>query len=239
MQPMADWISFFDKDHPIYVNDVHRRTHARLIARGILHYVQSPDAVVLDYGCGEALHAGAVAEHCGKLILCEAAPTLRADLAARYENDRIVSVVSPEQAALLPNASVDLIVLHSVAQYLTREELDAFLALFHRLLRPGGLLVLGDIVRPEVWAMTDAGALLGLGAANGFFLAALGGLARTLVSDYWRLRKQRGLTRYSETAIRKMLNARGFAAERATYNIGHNQARMTFVARHKPPEAAA
>ena len=39
-------------------------------------------AAVLDYGCGEALHADIVAETAGRLILCEAAPMVRAALAA-------------------------------------------------------------------------------------------------------------------------------------------------------------
>ncbi len=80
-------------------------------------------------------------------------------------------------------------------------------------------------------AATDALALLRFGAANGFFFAAVTGLARTLVSDYWRLRTQYGLTRYSEAAMIEKLAAAGFTAQRAPNNIGHNQARMEFIAR--------
>jgi hypothetical protein len=73
--------------------------------------------------------------------------------------------------------------------------------------------------------------LLRFGAANGFFIAAVTGLVRTLLSDYWRLRTRYGLTRYGEAAMTKKLDAAGFAAQRATQNIGHNQARMAFMAR--------
>jgi hypothetical protein len=62
-------------------------------------------------------------------------------------------------------------------------------------------------------------------------LAALGGLVRTLFSDYRRLRARVGLTHYSEAGMLGLLSAAGFAAERAERNIGHNQARMAFVAR--------
>jgi hypothetical protein len=72
---------------------------------------------------------------------------------------------------------------------------------------------------------------LRFGAANGFLLAALSGLVRTRLSDYWRLRSQLGLSRYTETAMTEKLAAAGFAARRAPENIGHNQARMAFVAR--------
>jgi hypothetical protein len=76
----------------------------------------------------------------------------------------------------------------------------------------------------------DAIALLRFAAANGFLGAALVGLLRTLLSDYWRLRSHLGLTRYGETAMTAKLANGGFSARRAAKNIGHNPARMTFIA---------
>jgi hypothetical protein len=65
--------------------------------------------------------------------------------------------------------------MHSVAQYLTAAGTGALFALFHRLLKPDGLLVVGDVISPKVVAATDAWALLRFGQANGFFFAALWG----------------------------------------------------------------
>jgi SAM-dependent methyltransferase len=127
--------------------------------------------------------------------------------------------------------SLDLIVLHSVAQYLTPGELAKLLALFHRLLNSGGILVVSDVIPPDVAASTDALALLRFGAAEGFFFAAVTGLVRTVLSDYWRLRTRYGLTRYGEAAMTEKLAAAGFSAQRAAQNLGHNQARMVFTAR--------
>src|SRR5205807_6322769 len=111
------------------------------------------------------------------------------------------------------------------------QELDALLGVFHRLLGIDGLLVLGDVIPPHVSAATDAMALLRFAAANGFFVAAVVGLGRTLASDYWRLRSRLGLTRYSETAMIEKLAGAGFCAHRSGANIGHNPARMTLLAR--------
>ena len=61
--------------------------------------------------------------------------------------------------------------------------------------------------------------------ANGFFFAAVWGLFRTLLSSYWRLRSQLGLTRYAKAAMIEKLDAAGFDAALAPSNIGHNQAR--------------
>src|SRR4029077_793214 len=155
-----------------------------------------PQARVLDYGCGEALHADRVAAAAGELLLAEGAPRVRAGLAARFAGNAKIRAVAPEELERLPDRSLDLVVLHSVAQYLTPDELAKLFALFHRLLLAGGVLVVSDIIPPAVAAATDALALLRFGAVNGFFIAAVAGLVRTLLSDYWRLRTRYGLTRY-------------------------------------------
>ena len=64
---MDDWIDYYDSTHTIYASKLHRDLHFQLIARDIIGYISSPDAVVLDYACGEALSAAKVAEACGKL----------------------------------------------------------------------------------------------------------------------------------------------------------------------------
>ena len=64
---MDDWIDYYDSTHTIYASKLHRDLHFQLIAQDIIGYISSPDAVVLDYACGEALSAARVAEACGKL----------------------------------------------------------------------------------------------------------------------------------------------------------------------------
>lgn len=226
---MGGWIAFWDSEHPIYVNARHREVHYAAIVADIAPYVPGPDAVVIDYGCGEALHADRIAAVAARLILCEAAPTVRAGLARRFAGDPRVSVAAPEDVAALPDGSVDLIVMVSVAQYLTRDELDALLALFRRLLKPQGRFILADVIPPHVSPVTDALALLRFAARHGFLGAAVLGLVRTAVSDYRRLRNALGLTLYDEAEMTGKLATAGFAPRRAGKNVGHNPARMTFV----------
>jgi SAM-dependent methyltransferase len=227
-----DWIDFYDFKHSvIYVNARHRDVHYRTIAEDIRGYVASTAVQVLDYGCGEATAADLVAAACGQLVLAEAAPNVRASLTARYAGHPKITVIAAEQAATLPKASFDLIIMHSVAQYLSAGELDRMLKLFRTLLKPDGIFVLGDIVPPHFAAPAAAIALLCFGAANGFFWAAAFGLMRIFVSDYLRLKKTVGLSHYSEAAMLEKLKLAGFAPERSAHNIGHNQRRMTFVCR--------
>jgi SAM-dependent methyltransferase len=229
---MSDWISFYDMRHSlIYVNARHRDVHYRKIADDIRALVQKPSAAVLDYGCGEATSADVIAAACGHLTMVEAAPNVRAALGARYAGNRKISVLAPDASAALPAGSFDLIVMHSVAQYLSGGELDRLLAMFRKLIKPDGLFVLGDVVPPRLPAAAAAWSLLKCGAANEFFWAAVGGLVRIFVSDYLRLRKTVGLSHYEPHAMLGKLKAAGFLAHRAVRNIGHNQWRMTFLAR--------
>jgi SAM-dependent methyltransferase len=228
---MRAWIDWYDSPHTIFANARHREVHFRRIAEDIARYIPAPNAIVLDYGCGEALRADIVADAAGRLILAEPAPGVRARVAARVAGHSKITVCGLDEVAALPDASIDFAVMHSVAQYMTGEELDAALKTLRRLLKPTGIFILGDVIAPETPAATDAVALLRFGLAEGFFFAAGISLARLLLSNYWRLRTSLGLTRYSEAAITAKLAANGFVAARQPKNIGHNAARMTFLGR--------
>jgi SAM-dependent methyltransferase len=188
--------------------------------------------VVLDYACGEALSATQVAEACGKLFLAEPAPGVRGRLIARFAPNTKIRVRSLDDLRKMDEKSIDLAVMNSVAQYMTPDELDAAFAVIRRLLKPGGRLVLGDILRPEVGMGRDVVALLRFAQTHGFLKDAVIGLVSTALSDYRQLRSRIGLHRYSEAEMIAKLAANGFTASRAHLNIGHNPWRMTFVARH-------
>ena len=228
---MDDWIDYYDSTHTIYASKRHRDLHFEMIARDIISYISSRDQVVLDYSCGEALSAAKVAQACAMLILAEPAPGVRGRLIARFAPNTKIRVRSLEDVRKMHQGSVDLVVMISVAQYMTPIELDAALAVIHRLLKPSGRLVLGDILRPEVGLPTDVYALLRFAAKHGFLRDALTGLLSTALSDYRQLRARIGLQRYSEADIIAKLASVGFTASRTHQNIGHNPWRMTFVAR--------
>jgi ubiquinone/menaquinone biosynthesis C-methylase UbiE len=228
---MDDWIDYYDSTHTIYASRLHRDLHFQLIASDIVGYIPSPDAAVLDYACGEALYAARIAEACSKLYLAEPAPGVRGRLIARFAPNMKIRVRSLEDLKNMEEKSIDLAVMNSVAQYMTPGELDSAFAVIRRLLKPGGQLVLGDILRPEVGMPRDVLALLRFALTHGFFRDALIGLVSTALSDYRQLRARVGLQRYSETEMVAKLAAAGFTASRAHSNIGHNPWRMTFVAR--------
>jgi ubiquinone/menaquinone biosynthesis C-methylase UbiE len=228
---MDDWIDYYDSTHTIYASKLHRDLHFQLIARDIIGYIGSPDAVVLDYACGEALSATSVAEACGLLYLVEPAPGVRGRLIARFAPNTRIRVRSLEDVRKMAEHSIDLVMMNSVSQYMAPGELDSAFVTIRRLLKPGGRLVLGDVLRPEVGMPRDVIALLRFAARHGFLRDALIGLISTALSDYRQLRSRVGLERYSEADMIAKLGKSGLTASRMAVNIGHNPWRMTFVAR--------
>jgi ubiquinone/menaquinone biosynthesis C-methylase UbiE len=232
MTAMDEWIDYYDSTHTIYASKRHRDLHFQIIAKDIIGYIAAPDAVVLDYACGEALAAAKVADACSMLILAEPAPGVRGRLIARFAPNTKIRVRSLEELKNMAEKSIDLVVMNSVAQYMTPAELDQAFAVVRRLIKPAGRLVVGDILRPKVGMAIDVLALLRFAAKSGFLKDASYGLLSTALSDYRQLRSRLGLQRYSEKDMIAKLATAGFSAARAPSNIGHNPWRMTFVARH-------
>jgi SAM-dependent methyltransferase len=230
-----DWREFWNADTPIYANRRHLECHYRHIAADIVRLIEEfhpderPD--VLDYGCGEALSAGIVARRCTQLTLLESAVTVAAALRARHASDANVRVLLERDMASIAPRSLDLIVANSVVQYLTAVELRALLHRWHGQLRPGGRLVVADIIPHATGALTDAWALLRFAARDGFLGAAVLGLVRTTFSDYRKLRGRFGLAHYDAAELDALLREAGFADIAAHANLGHNPARLCRVAR--------
>ncbi len=225
----SNWLDFFNGEHALYVNARHKALHDRMIAQDVAALVTDPASVVLDFGCGEATEAATVARCCATLYLSDAATAVLGRVAERYAGDPVIRPLTPAEVEALPPGSLDLVVVNSLLQYLARAELVRWLAIWHDRLKPGGRLVLGDVIPPDVSPLTDAAALLRFGFEGGFLGAALAGLVRTALSDYRTLRTRLGLTTYEEGDILGLVESAGLRAERRIPNIGHNQARMTIV----------
>jgi SAM-dependent methyltransferase len=224
------WRDYWNSPNYIYVNARHRNLHDCLVARGIVGFISSRDAAVLDYGCGQASAAEMVADCCRSLVLCDAAPNIRMHLTSRFRQHEKITVLSPEEVRALPRSSLNVIIMNGVLQYLTEIELKELLAILGSLLKDDGIIVIGDVSPHDHSMFADAAALLGFGFKSGFFTAALYGLARTFFSKYLMLVLKHGLRRYDEAEMLAILRTEGLAAERRYPNLGYDQGRMTFVA---------
>jgi SAM-dependent methyltransferase len=229
---MKSWLDFWNAPNAIYVSRRHQEAHYAKVAGGIDGFVPAGgDAVVLDWGCGDAFMANALAQTCRALLLYDRAEATRGRLMAAHSGSAKIRVLDEAALEALGDASIDLIVVNSVVQYLSVAQFAAALQLFHRLLKHDGTLLLGDIIAPDTPFVGHVTTFLRFAWQNGFFIAALVGLARNFVSPYRKLRRDAGYACYTQTQLLGLLAAHGFVGERLASNIAVSQLRASYLAR--------
>jgi len=227
---LPSWLAFWDADNSIYVNERHVEAHYRRLFTDIGPLLPQPPFTLLDYGCGEALMAPALAAEGARVLLFDAAPSRCAVLAKRFAGIADVEVLDDVALRSLPSACCDRILLISVIQYLDRDALARLLAMFRHLLTASGRLVIGDIVPPGSGMTKDVTTLLSFAWKNGFLVAAAAGLLRTLSSDYRKVRKQLGFATYTQEGLTELMAEQGWRCEVLKSNIGHARHRWSLTA---------
>lgn len=231
-----NWRDYWEQDGTVYVNARHKAAHYARLTDDYLAIAARMDIPldrmsVLDFGCGEALSADRLAARVGSLTLCDGSQRVRSGLLQRFGGLGGVTIRAPEDLAGDAAATFDFIIVNSVLQYIDREAVGPLLTSLGRQLSQNGRMLLGDILPPQLSALTDARTLLAFAAKNGFLVAAVVGLVRTAVSDYARTRARYGLTRFEAADIEALAESAGLAVERLDRNIGHNPHRLAFLAR--------
>jgi ubiquinone/menaquinone biosynthesis C-methylase UbiE len=229
---MDSWLDFWNKPNAIYVNKRHRAAHYARVLAGIRGFMpDGPATVVLDWGCGDALAAEKLAPLCGTLLLYDAAPTTRSRLRSRLAGQSKTRVVDSAELVAIRSNSLDLVIVNSVVQYLSRDQFSDALELFARLLKSDGTLVLGDIIEAQTPLISHAATFLHFAFRNRFFWAAVLGLLRNFASDYRKLRRNAGYACYTEVEMLALLRKYGLAGERLACNIAVSQHRASYLAR--------
>ena len=177
---------------------------------------------ILDFGCGDGALLADV--ECAELLLYEPSPTYTSkleQLSTHAAGPRKMRVV-PELKAL-PTASVDLIIMHSVAQYLSYSDLAGQLLEFRRLLSPNQRgVIIADIPHPN--RVVD---VLGALSAHLWTIPqVLGQMASLLGSPYSSAR----LARHQLADLVRVADQTGYQCLRLS-SRSFNRARVTVLLR--------
>jgi cyclopropane fatty-acyl-phospholipid synthase-like methyltransferase len=233
---MKSWLDFWNSPNAIYASSHHQRVHSAKVLAGVSGFVPvGGEWVVLDWGCGDAVAAGALAQSCRTLLLFEPAQTIRSRLLASYAGHPKIEVLDEAKLEAVAPDSVDLIVVNSVVQYLSRQQFVDALALFRRLLKSDGTLLLGDIIEPDTPLLRHVMTFLRFAWQNAFFLAGILSLVRNLTSPYCPLRRGAGFACYRMAEMLAVLDDNGFVGERLPSNIAVSQLRSSYLARKRDP----
>jgi len=230
MKNKSGWIDYWDGDVSVYTGARHLEAHYRELFAGIEPLLPAAPFILLDFGCGEALMAPDIVARGGRVFLYDAAGGRRPRLRQRYSH--LDGIVVPDDLSVL-DGLCDVVLLISVLQYVPREGLPALLEQLHRILKPGGKLVIGDILSPANSVIGDVAALLRFAWREAFLAEAVKGLLRTLNSNYHQRRKTLGLSTYTIEDMLSVLDGAGFDATPLADNIGHADHRRSVLARRR------
>lgn len=227
-----NWIELWNGPNPMWLNDRHLQARCRRVVDDILSLLAGrAQPIVLDYGCGEALEAHRMAAVTGRFFLYDAPPAILDRVKTRYAATPNVEVIGDEKLRAIPKASLDVVVMSSVIQYLSPTQFETLLERFFAQLKPAGEILIGDVIPPTGDHVDYALTLLADGLRYGYFWAAVRGMIVMRFSHYWDLKRSLRYSYYSEEAIVALLRRHGFEPERLPLNIGGGRGRMTFRAR--------
>ncbi len=220
-----DWVEYWDS---LDEGQLLFRPEADEYVRNLARLIElRPSLRVLEFGCGYGFVAEGLAGRVGELRLWDAAPGMlrHADARlARLGNVSALDLSDPDADA----PRFDLILVNSVAQYMGKEEFGGWLKRWRGLLRPGGKVVVSDLIEPRVSPARDVLSLLSFSARRGYLRQAL----RNVLAErgrYGRMAKARPLYRPGRDEVSRLAGEACLAATYLPRNLTHFSARTTAV----------
>lgn len=143
-----DWANYWNE---LPAGRILHQAESREFVRRLLEEVNVTSTdVVFDFGCGQGLAAELLAPLAGRIDCWDTAPAMRTAAAARlaaFPNSYVFEEDPFEREFI--DRTYDYVLVNSVAQYMSRSEFEGWLPRWRFLLKPGGYLVLSDLIPPD------------------------------------------------------------------------------------------
>lgn len=230
-----EWITYFDR---LKESSLHRAQSALYVRSLIAEVGVNRNQRVLDFGSGFGSVVALLAPLVAEVGWWDPSPNMRAATGrttSDIDNVRLydLSAPPPEPQGRSDRNEVafDLILVNSVAQYMTPAELWAWVGGWGRLLAPDGQIVLSDLISPDHGPFSDVVDLFLFGVHHGSpFRAAKQALGD--VGEYRRTSRAVPLVRVAaQDLIRHASNA-GLETLVLPRNLTHFTKRWSAVLHH-------
>ena len=189
---------------------------------------------VLDFGSGLGIVAERLASVAGELCFWDYSENMLATARARLQpldNAREFDVATDGESGGL----FDLIVVNSVIQYMSADELRQWLETWRRWLTPAGSLIVSDVILPEPAFLREVRDSLQFAASKGFLLNIL----KKDIPQYVRYlgaRRQATMQRYSHDDFLQLASSCGLSARILDGNLTYRTNRFSVLM--NPAEAS-
>ena len=227
-QAWDDYWERLDDKQPIFSLEakdyVDRFTHT---------FADVSDARVLDFGCGFGLLSEAISPHVAEIAVWDTAANMRSIAYARLSAVKNVGFVDLSSRGLdMAAGEFDFILVNSVIQYMTFEELCAWLHRWKTLLGPSGRLVISDIMTHNYSFFRDLSAFLSICLRNGVLIRSImAGIKE--IGNYSEVKASRPLLRLDAAQISEAAGGADLAVEILPKNLTYHYGRLSAVFRKK------
>jgi len=229
MTLQSTWSAYWEN-----IDDTQRvfRIEARDYVARVRRILQPTRATtVLDFGCGFGHTARELAPSVGNIALWDASSNVRRHALERVRdlgNATMLDLQQADEAAL--RNRFDLILVHSVLQYMSPDEVRSWLARWRGMLSRDGRLVLSDLLVPGAGSFGEIPSYLMFALRHGFFWDAFtAGVRET--AHYWSTRKSAPLTVLPRQVLESWSTEAGLQLQWLDENLSHRRSRATAVLR--------
>jgi SAM-dependent methyltransferase len=188
-----------------------------------------PGARVLDFGCGFGFVAELLAPRVAALYAFDGSDHMQRRARLRLAGHANVRFLGPPGTIPWPaGLRFDLVLVNSVVQYMTLDELQHWLARWRVMLAPGGRLVLSDLLTRDADPLREVVELLVLSARRGCLVSVVRKALREL-RQYTKTRRVRPLCQITFADLRERAARQGLAVAFLPSNLTYKKARASAV----------
>jgi 2-polyprenyl-3-methyl-5-hydroxy-6-metoxy-1,4-benzoquinol methylase len=202
------------------------------VNRLTMHIEGTAKHQVLDFGCGYGYVAELLAEHVENLWLWDAASSVRSQAriyAAKFPNIHFFDFSDPE---ILPDNQFDLILCHSIIQYMSDEEIQSTLSAWSRIITFDGQILLSDVIPDRHEIIPELISIVGFSLQKGIFLRMIWhGFLEFL--RHLGVRNSRPLTTVQKAVMENWAAEAGLTANFLPENLSYRGKRYTVLLKKK------
>jgi 2-polyprenyl-3-methyl-5-hydroxy-6-metoxy-1,4-benzoquinol methylase len=186
---------------------------------------------VMDFGCGTGYVAEALAQRVLQMAVWDASQAVRARTARRLAGHANITFLDlTSDSGIRASGCFDLILSHSVVQYMTREEFFRWLRTWTSMLSPGGVVLLSDVISESRNPARELLDLAVFAARHRVLLAGLMDEASSLLR-YARTSTDSPLLTLGTRELTEFASREGLRLEVLPKNLGHKTGRLAIAIR--------
>lgn len=216
------WNSFFDTFAA--VGDWDQIVSDHYVAQLLARVPIDRTTTVLDYGCGGGYDVRVLGSKAGHVFGTDRSPSQLARARQRTHPLSNCSIVEYDRYASLP--PLDLILCKSVIQYMSPEELQRELSVWHQLLKDDGTVVCADVLMERPHFVAEVMEMFHLARSTSSLAVFLRQVVRQVFSPYMLMQHRQPLATYSFELLVGLGNDVGFRVA-VSENLVYNRLRKT------------